>query len=374
MVIIKKEARYRFRRSIKRWLIVTNGFLIVLLALSYLSAYINPAYFVYPSFLGLVYPYLLFINILFIVFWVWQRKWYLWLSLGVILLGWPFLQSLFQLNLSTAQAEQARTFKFMSFNVRQFDRWNWSNQSRMRNRIIDFLDSQKPDVLCFQEFWMRQDGQTNIIDSLLEKQGLVHKHLAYIEEENKVYLAGVATFSRYPIVKTGEIKLENSAKVSIYSDVRVEGRTIRIFNNHLQSVHFESENYHYLDSLNNDKSGSWNGMMAIVRKLKTGYIKRAKQAKLLATAIEGSPYPVIVCGDFNDVPVSYTYRKMRSGLKDAFIESGNGFGLTYIRKFVALRIDYILHSRDLEAFDFEVERIQLSDHFPISCHFLIEKP
>jgi endonuclease/exonuclease/phosphatase family metal-dependent hydrolase len=103
--------------------------------------------------------------------------------------------------------------------------------------------------------------------------------------------------------------------------------------------------------------------------LKDAYIKRARQVDILSDHIKNSPYPCMVCGDFNDTPVSYTYQKLKGKLKDAYLESGAGIGNTYFGSFPSFRIDYILHSRALTTLNFQTKKIQLSDHYPIICHF-----
>ena len=112
-----------------------------------------------------------------------------------------------------------------------------------------------------------------------------------------------------------------------------------------------------------------NEIKDISHRLKYAFRKRAHQADVLSDHIHTSPYPVIVCGDFNDTPVSYTYHKIRGDLVDAFIESGRGIGNTYSGMFPSYRIDYILHSRNLRSGGFETVRVDYSDHFPVSCLF-----
>jgi endonuclease/exonuclease/phosphatase family metal-dependent hydrolase len=88
---------------------------------------------------------------------------------------------------------------------------------------------------------------------------------------------------------------------------------------------------------------------------------------ILSAHIRQSPYPTIVCGDFNDTPVSYTYHKMRGKLVDAFIESGSGIGNTYLGNFPSFRIDYIFHSKSFRSCCFRTDRINMSDHYPVMC-------
>jgi endonuclease/exonuclease/phosphatase family metal-dependent hydrolase len=135
---------------------------------------------------------------------------------------------------------------------------------------------------------------------------------------------------------------------------------------HLQSIAFSKDDYKYADDLKNDvEAEDMARSKNILKRLKRAFIKRSKQADLIAASIKSCTYPVIVCGDFNDTPASYAYKTIRGNLLDSFIESGNGLGRSYIGKFPSFRIDYILHSDKFEAHDFITIREELSDHFPI---------
>ena len=119
---------------------------------------------------------------------------------------------------------------------------------------------------------------------------------------------GIATFSSYPVIGKGIIHFENSYNASINTDVKINGDTLRIFNNHLQSVHLRAKNYSFLDSLRlRYNEQQMEEILDISHRLKDAFVKRSKQADLISGKIAESPYPVIVCGDFNDTPVSYSY-------------------------------------------------------------------
>ena len=142
--------------------------------------------------------------------------------------------------------------------------------------------------------------------------------------------------------------------------------TVRIYNMHLQSIAFGATDYQYMDDLEKNKqTEDIEHSKSIGKRLKKAFIKRARQADLISESIAASPYPVIVCGDFNDTPASYTYHRIAGNLKDAFVESGNGFGKSYVGKFPSFRIDYILHSKQFKAFDFKTIHEELSDHYPV---------
>jgi endonuclease/exonuclease/phosphatase family metal-dependent hydrolase len=178
---------------------------------------------------------------------------------------------------------------------------------------------------------------------------------------------GNATFSIYPIVNTGSIRFRNTIyNISIFSDIKVGEDTIRVYNNHLQSIYFNSANYRFLD---NPKIPYDNQQLDEIRdisvRLKDAFEIRAEQADTIAAHIAGCPYRVIVCGDFNDTPASYTYYRISEGMTDAFARAGWGSGRTYIGKFPSFRIDYILHSEEFESLFFTRKKVRLSDHFPI---------
>ena len=113
-------------------------------------------------------------------------------------------------------------------------------------------------------------------------------------------------------------------------------------------------------------------MREIIRKIKTASEMRAEQVRKIREHIDNSPSKVVVCGDFNDHPVSYSYQKIRKNLKDAFVESGRGIGRTYVGKLPSFRIDYILHSKGFNSYNFKTINFRMSDHLPVTC-ILIKK-
>jgi endonuclease/exonuclease/phosphatase family metal-dependent hydrolase len=149
--------------------------------------------------------------------------------------------------------------------------------------------------------------------------------------------------------------------------VLIGGDTVRIFNIHLHSYGFNPVDYSIIDS----------GMVSIERdfqearemgsKLKTGFQVRARQAVIISEYVQKSPHPVILCGDLNDPPVSYSYQQVKKGLEDAFVSSGKGVGRTYIGKLPSFRIDYIFYSNAFDAYNFQTHLFRQSDHLPVSC-------
>jgi endonuclease/exonuclease/phosphatase family metal-dependent hydrolase len=168
----------------------------------------------------------------------------------------------------------------------------------------------------------------------------------------------------------GEIRFEKSRNMTIYTDVKIDGDTVRIFNVHLQSYLIDPSKYSIIDSPGIDEEKDLKEVREMGSKFKKAFQLRAEMVRKIRKYMDDSPYPVIVCGDFNDTPVSYSYQKLREGLKDAFVCSGQGIGQTYIGKLPSFRIDNIFHSNSFESFDFKTYNIRMSDHLPVSCKLI----
>ncbi|MFM7216862.1 MAG: endonuclease/exonuclease/phosphatase family protein, partial [Bacteroidota bacterium] len=241
-----------------------------------------------------------------------------------------------------------------------------------RERIFRFLSEESPDIICFQEFYTSENPKHPMPnrDTLLRVLGAPFSHLRYSITLRETDHWGIATYSKFPIVHKGQVRFDGPTNnVCLYSDISVGEDTIRVYNVHLESIRFRKEDYRFIENLGNDEveQDELAGGLNILRRLKRAFVKRARQVDKIESEVTKSPYPVLLCGDFNDTPTSYAVKQLSTELKDAFRESGRGFGKTYSGPFPSFRIDYIFHDKRIRSFDYQTHHGNLSDHFPISC-------
>ena len=359
------------RKLARNILLYSNLAFALLLVLAYSATFINPSKIVFPSFLGLFYPLFLFINFIYLVYWTVRFRKAAFISLIAILLGWSHLMGFFPVNGKPAPEDyREKEHRIMSYNVRTFDQWSWCEEANCREQIFDLIDEQAPDILCFQEFFTSSRAGQRESDIQVRLEQLPYSSVFYTVESNQGKGVGLATFSRYPVIKTSRIPFDNSVNQAVYSDILIHQDTIRVINVHLQSVKFGQENYSFLDTLSLKYSNrQLEGALNIGVRLRDAFAMRAEQARIIDRYIEASPYPVIVAGDFNDTPVSYAYRRVSGDLQDAFKSRGRGIGNTYAGDLPLLRIDHLLFDDAFRIKSFSRVKKKFSDHYPIVTDF-----
>lgn len=349
------------------------------LMFSYLAPFINPSKFFLPALFGLAYPFLLLANLIFLIYWTIRLRKEVLISLLVILAGWSHLNNLLPMSGKNHQPpveiESDSLFNVMSYNVRGFDCYNWTGEPNSREEIVSFIQSQSPDILCLQEFYTSRTKGERKSDLARQLRELPHSNIYYTTDPANKNGFGIATYSRFPVIKRSRIPFDDSNNAALYTDHLILDDTIRVFNIHLQSINFKQENYAFLDTARLKYSDEQlKGLRSIGSRLKTAFSLRAEQATIIANYIKESPYPVIAMGDFNDTPHSYAYRKIKKGLQDAFRRSGRGFGNTYAGDLPSFRIDHILLGDPLVPYQFKRTKKKYSDHYPISSRVYISDP
>ena len=363
------------RKLLDRFMLFLNMLSLIALSATYLAGIISPEKFWPLAFVAMSYPIILTVTAFFIVYWLLRRKWFLFLNIAFILLKWDYVAATVQFNSQAKEVSaHSANIKVMTYNVRLFDYYNWSNNKNTRHWIYDFLFNQQPNILCFQEFYHDKTGYFPTIDTLLEVNSIRHMHVEnYTKKLNNNQLWGMATLSSYPIINKGKIEFESTyGNLCIFTDLKLDEDTVRVYNLHLQSVRIGEDQYRFLDQIMLNKSLSGIRMKELLGDLKLlvyrmahAFIERGKQADLVANHIRNSPHHIILCGDFNDTPTSYSYQTLVADLNDSFTTKGFGVGSTYVR-IPFFRIDNIFYSNLFKAESHTVHPYELSDHFAVS--------
>ncbi|MBT3207767.1 MAG: endonuclease/exonuclease/phosphatase family protein [Bacteroidetes bacterium] len=364
------------KKLLNKIFLIINLILIVVLFFSYLASHVNPSKTWVIAFFGLAYPQILIANIIFIILWFFRKPKYALISIITILLGWQYFSRSFQINFSKEKSEfeneNTNDFKLLTYNVRLFDLYNWTKQNNSPDEIFEFTASQNPDIFCFQEFVSNSSNTARSYKYVANHKMARYSHFAYTKSNRNLYY-GVVTYSKYPIINRGEIRFDDTKNISIFSDIKINSDTIRLYNLHLQSIRFDLKNYHYLDTMSFKYDEENIAQIEdITKRMKIAYQKRSDQVAIVSAHMKKSPYKIVICGDFNDTPVSYTYSELIAELLDAFVESGHGFENSFTGIFPSFRIDYIFHDEKIQSYDYQTIKVDFSDHFPVSCRLVLD--
>ncbi len=349
-------------------LCVMAGYLMVCLV-----PYINTGKYWLVAIPGLIFPLLFFGMIIFITFWAFSKSKWCWISIIVLLAGIQQIMAVFAFNIPKKFVidKPQNVLRVLQWNVHSWDEeGKKSTAVTYRLSMLDLIQSQNADVLCFQEFFEPFNTKHHDFTiPLVEKMGYPYRYYVRSSEVGYGVRSGVAIFSKYPIIDSAQFSYdENSyAEHLIYTDIKVHEKIFRIFTTHLQSVKFDGQDLRSISDIKHSKEAGLKDSRTIVSKLKRGYVYRYNQAEIVKQQIDQSPYPVILCGDFNDVPNSNTYFKIRGKLQDAFLEKGFWIGRSYRFISPTLRIDYILADKKFSVSQFQTIHSYFSDHNPVEA-------
>jgi len=354
------------KNLVHRIVLITNIVFVAALLLSYLSVYINPSALAFPALFGLAYPYLLLVNILFVIFWVTLLKKEALISVAAILLGIGYMHNFIRL---TNHGEEVKPdIKLISYNLRLFNYYEGNSARHSEKKILQMLKTENPGIICLQEYYIPEDRSTSEENLKAALGGTWHSHTKLIRNKNhRSY--GIITLSRYPVINRGEIIHPNSSSLTIFTDIVAGKDTIRVYNSHLQSFHLRNLESSLIGDISAEQNGKLKDLGYFYKRLANGFKNRSVQTARLKKSVISSPYPVIVAGDFNDTPISYTYRKIHHGLNDGFVKAGYGAGFTYRGKYPPNRIDYVFYDDHLECTDFDIIKVKYSDHYPVVAYF-----
>lgn len=357
------KIKRHFRIRLLLWF---NQFFVVLLLLSYLAPYIPPKVFWPFAVLGIAYPLFLSINILFVIFWLVLVKRNFLYSLIAILIGLHSFNTHFRFKKNHPETG-SNDLKIVSFNVKNLSNNNEKYaDANIRSAILDYLTTQNAQIVCLQEFQTYPTKGINTVTNFQNRLALpYYSESVYVKKSRFKFVDLMVTYSKYPIVYK-EILSYKEKTYAIINDLVIDRDTVRLFNVHLESNHFARNEYDiFTPSEKAFSEETGNQLATLIQKLSRYSKVRNTQVIHLRNHIQASPYPVILCGDFNDTPGSYAYHQLAHNLNDAFIERGKGYGNTFNGKLPAMRIDYVLADTNFQFTQFEIGHLNKSDHFPI---------
>jgi len=330
------------------------------LVLSYISIYINPVKFSIPLFFGLYFIPLVLLNLLILLIGVIRRSGAVWLTF-IALLPSILYAELFVRWGEVQKEQEGIALKICTYNVGLFAQGKKSNRTASLEGIKSFIRKENPGIVCMQEF---QISDTSLIKEQFPDYPYRYYHL-FNGTKRKF---GNLTLSKFPIINKGKITFKRSTNLCIYSDIEHYGKILRIYNTHLES---HSISFTALIKKIREKEKITDEIYQVHDKVAGTFKRRALQVDTIARHLHQSPVPAIICGDFNDTPMSYTYKSLISGKKDSFRQSGKGFSATYSVLWPLLRIDYILYPAPFWSLSHQSPRIEYSDHYPVISELII---
>lgn len=373
---------YRRKPLYRKILIALNILFLFFYLLVCLVPFVNTGVNWIVAVPGIIFPILFFLLLAFVVVWIIQKSKWLWVNVIAILLGIQQIFAVFSFhgNQKFTDEKKPGALRVMQWNVMGFDQGEEAFNIRsgghsLRPYMFDLIKDQDADVLCMEEFYEPSDTArlgSNI--TLVSQIGFPY-HLFRATRDNDSTGAGVAIFSKYPIVDTASFYLDSRKRDLLLSaDIDLNGKKYRVFAVHLIPIGFGQwdEQRSIREEVYGDGGSSSVGR--IFNRLIKTYPFRYHESLFVGQQVAQSEFPVIICGDFNDIPNSSTYFNVKQNLQDAFLKKGFWTGRTTRKSFgiisPTLRIDYILCSKSFTVDQFQVVHVGYSDHYPVVADLL----
>ncbi|MBU3855615.1 endonuclease/exonuclease/phosphatase family protein [Bacteroides gallinaceum] len=323
------------------------------------SQYLSPVAHPVLSCAGLFFPFFLFLNALFLLFWLFVQWKFSLVPFLFLLAGWGSIRSYAPWG-HKEEAEGKETLKFLTYNVMGMP----VEKGDSVNPIVEYIRKSDADVVCLQEYPVHD-----------EKIRKALSFYPYVETFAVAGWNGMACLSRYPILSVERIGYKSVSNGSFLLRLKLDKDTMAVVCNHLESNKLDAHDKQVYEEIlkspgeKNVKSGG----KYLLGKLAEAAALRAPQADSVAQAIAGNKCRyMLVCGDFNDSPLSYAHRIIGRGLHDAYIEAGRGPGFSYNRNFLYFRIDHLMVGEGFRVLEADVDNsISASDHYPLWC--VVEK-
>ncbi|WP_447951557.1 endonuclease/exonuclease/phosphatase family protein [Chryseobacterium koreense] len=324
-------------KTIRYILTVFHFLVIVLLLGTLLNAYISPKTFAWLNLLSLTFPVLMIINVLMIIFWILTKK----------------KRSIFFVLCSLMLINPTRRWVNFSFKN--------DVTSNLKTMTLNIHGGLVAGIQSVYSYIERKDG--DVVFAQEYYPGNYQTNYKYALRNYEI----VAIDSKYPIMSKRKVVHTGNGN-GFFADIAVNGKKIRFINVYLNPFSLKKEELRPTNKRNGMRHFGF-----ILNALLENFKIHQRQISQIRVAIDNSPYPVILAGDFNAVPNSYEYYHLGKGLKDVFMEVGNGSSTSFHDYKFPIRIDYVFCSREIKPISYKVERsVKISDHFPVIAEFKID--
>lgn len=350
------------------WILLgCNGLISALMLLCAYSSYIDPRVIPVLSCAGLAFPIFLLLNTAFLVFWLVVYKKYALLPFLTLLASLGALRSYVPVNAPEFDIPKD-AIKILSYNVMAY-MFDKPHEKGNPNEVLEYLAQSGADIICTQEALLSKNKNGKLLNEDVVRK--VMSDYPYYSHFQKGVNC-LDCFSRYPILATHRLTYESAGNGSVAYEIKVGRDTLLVINNHLESNKLTLDDRAIYKDLIKDPEHTiqTEASRQLIAKIVDASVIRSSQADSVAKYIRESQHKnIIVCGDFNDSPLSYSHRVIRENLTDAFIESGSGLGISYHKNGFYFRIDHILVSNNWQPYNCTIDRsIDASDHYPIWCY------
>lgn len=339
---------------IKNALLLFNYIVAFFLILSFFISILPQEKFILFGVLGIAVPIVIASNLFFVLYWIYKKSRGVLISLSLLVIAYFILPPIYKFEKNLKNKSDS-DFSLMTFNTRSFNTSHVINQDNIDSLIINFVEVENPDIVCFQEFYyaMKRSSKLNQYP---------YKFVDFIDGENNKRVIQ-AIYSKFPILKVEPIEFPKSANSVIFADLLIKKDTVRVYNVHFQSFKISPE----VNTLKNQNSKRLRGRLMKVLKL------QKEQANIVKNHYLETNYKTIIAGDFNNTQFSNTYHILKDDFQDSFMEAGKGFGRTYNLKGLPMRIDYIMADVSFEILEHQNYDVELSDHYPIKARFKLKE-
>lgn len=312
---------------------------ISLLLLNFLNKIVPPKVFPFFNFLSLAFPVLMVLNLILILIWIllWKKRAFIFVFLSLFLIK-PASRII---NYSPKKKETAN-LKIITFNTH--------NGKFGREKIEDFINKENPDIVFIQEAGS-------------PKLKYKFNNLEYSQISKIIFF-----YSKYKILATKNWITNENAYAKSY-DIEINGKIYRFLNVYLEPFYLEKS----MVTPTENSEVNEQKFKTLMKRMAPTFKAHQEQISFAREAIETSPYPIILAGDFNAVPNSYEYYHLGKNLKDAFEAVGSGSATSFHDYKFPIRIDYIFTSKEILPISYKVDRSKrLSDHFPVIATFKLK--